>query len=116
MKITIDNKALKFLKSKGESTLAIWIKGCSSWGTGEPQPSVSMGKPQDIDEYYTYKVGDIDVYVKSDVKAKDDEITVKYTKILWTEKLSVEGILIWKKCLEKINTFLGIYNNLNTAY
>ncbi len=41
-----------------------------------------------------YKVGDIDVYVKSDVKAKDDEITVKYMKILWTEKLSVEGILI----------------------
>jgi len=53
-----------------------------------------MGKPQDIDKYYMYKVGDIDVYVKSDVKAKDDEITVKYMKILWTEKLSVEGILI----------------------
>ena len=30
MKITVDNKALKFLKSKGENTLEIWIKGCSS--------------------------------------------------------------------------------------
>ncbi len=41
-----------------------------------------------------HKVGDIEVYVKSDIKAKDDEIKIKYTKILWAEKLSVEGILI----------------------
>lgn len=94
MKITIDDKTLKLLKSKGQSALEIWVKGCSSWGTGEPQPSVEMGKPQNIDQYNMYKVGDIEVYVKSDIKAKDDEIKIKYTKILWVEKLSVEGILI----------------------
>ncbi len=30
MKITIDDKTLKLLKSKGESALEIWVKGCSS--------------------------------------------------------------------------------------
>lgn len=53
-----------------------------------------MGKPEDLNAYDVYKAGNIDVYVHLNVEAKDDEIRVKYTKVLWTERLSVEGILI----------------------
>ncbi len=52
-----------------------------------------MGKPENIEEFNLHKVDDIDVYVKSDVVAKDDELKIKYTKILWKERLTVEGML-----------------------
>ena len=52
-----------------------------------------MGKPENTEGFDLYKVSDIDVYVKSDVIAKDDELNVKYTKILWKEKLTVDGML-----------------------
>lgn len=92
MEIKIDSKAEKFIKSKGENSIAVWLEGCSSWGTSEPIPSVRMGKPDNMDEYNHYKVGDIDVYVKSNVIAKDDELRIKCVKLLWKEKLVVEGM------------------------
>lgn len=30
MKITIDPKAAKFIKSKGENSIEVWLEGCSS--------------------------------------------------------------------------------------
>lgn len=52
-----------------------------------------MGKPENIEDYNHYKSGDIDVYVKSDVLAKDDELKIRLVKILWNEKLAVEGMI-----------------------
>lgn len=52
-----------------------------------------MGKPQDTEEYDKYAIDDITVYVRSDVKAKDDLLKIKYSKMLWIEKLVVEGII-----------------------
>lgn len=93
MKITIDSKTLDFIKSKGEKSVVVWLEGCSSWGGKEPQPSVKMGKPEDMEDYDEYKVSDINVYVRCDIKAKNDELKIKYSKILWNEKLTVEGML-----------------------
>jgi len=56
-------------------------------------PSVRMGKPDNINEYNHYQIGDINVYVKSDVVAKDDELKIKCVKLLWKEKLVVEGMV-----------------------
>lgn len=52
-----------------------------------------MGKPENVEDYKYHKVGDIDVYVKSDVMARNDELVIKYAKILWSEKLTVEGMI-----------------------
>ncbi|NLX62437.1 MAG: hypothetical protein GXZ06_08080 [Tissierellia bacterium] len=52
-----------------------------------------MGKPDNIKDYNHHRVGDIDVYVKTDVVAKNDELTIKYSKFLWSEKLTVEGMV-----------------------
>jgi hypothetical protein len=52
-----------------------------------------MGKPEDMEDYDEYKVSDINVYVRCDIKAKNDELKIKYSKILWNEKLTVEGML-----------------------
>lgn len=94
MKIIIDPKAKKFINSKNEVSITVWVEGCSSWGVGEPQPSVKMGKPSEIDDYDLYQVDGIDAYVRCDIEAKNDEVKIKYSKLLWNEKLIVEGILV----------------------
>lgn len=53
-----------------------------------------MGKPSEIDDYDLYQVDGIDVYVRCDVQAKNDELTIKYSKLFWNEKLIVEGMLV----------------------
>lgn len=93
MKITIDDKTKKYIKSKGENSITAWLEGCSSWGTSEPQPSVKMGKPENIVDYEKYDANGIETYVKTDVKAKDDTLTIKHSKLLWMEKLVVEGMI-----------------------
>ena len=92
MKVTLDPKALKFIKSKNENSVETWLEGCSSWGPSEPQPSVKMGKPEDLEEYDKYEVEGIDVYVRIDVITKNDELKINYSKLLWNEKLTVEGM------------------------
>lgn len=93
MKISMDDKTQKYIKSQKEDSITTWLEGCSSWGTSEPQPSVKMGKPADIENYDSHDVDGITVYVKSDVKAKDDSLKIKYSKMLWMEKLVVEGMI-----------------------
>lgn len=51
-----------------------------------------MGKPEDLEEYDKYEVDGIDVYVRVDVVTKNDELKIKYSKLLWNEKLTVEGM------------------------
>lgn len=54
-----------------------------------------MGKPAlDLDEYNIINVDGITVYVRNDVQAHDDEIRIKYAKILFKESLIVEGIAV----------------------
>jgi len=53
-----------------------------------------MGKPESVENYNRYKVENIDVYIHSSVVAKDGEIQIKYLKFLWSERLTVDGILI----------------------
>ena len=76
MKVLIDKKAKKFINSKGFNELEIWMEGCSSWGVGEPQPSVKMGKPEDLDlfdkyEYFTF--GEIEHLLKRYVSFYNNE-------------------------------------------
>lgn len=92
MKVIIEDKAAKFIKSKGHDSIELWLEGCASWGVGEPQPSVKMGTPSELEDYNKYDAGGIDVYVNVDVNAKNDELKVKYSKILWNEKLTVDGM------------------------
>lgn len=93
MKIEIQDKVFKFLEKKGENALNIKVKGCSAWGIGEPQPVVELGKPKD-ENFTLYNENNIDVYVENSVKAKDDTIKLKISKILFKEILVVENLEI----------------------
>ena len=93
MKINLDDKAAKYIKKEGFDDVYVYVKGCSSWGTGEPQPLVLMGKPgEDIDDYDVHPTNGINVYVRVDVQAGDDGIKIKHSKFLFKDSLIVEGI------------------------
>lgn len=92
MKVTIEPKAKKYIQSKGEDSIRLWLEGCSSWGADEPKPSVQMGKPKELDDFDLYTIDGIKAYVDKGVQTKDDELIVKHAKVLWNEKLVVEGM------------------------
>lgn len=93
MKINLDNKTADFIKKSGHEDVNVFVKGCSAWGTSEPQPLVLMGKPTDEPDKFTVTtVNGINVYVRNDVQSGDAGITIKYSKFLFKESLVVEGI------------------------
>ncbi len=53
-----------------------------------------MGMPgKDLDDYDKYQIGQIDVYVRADIVAlEDDTIYVDYYKLLWIEKMALRGV------------------------
>ena len=55
---------------------------------------MSSAEPRKNKEAYKLiKVGDFDVYVKNNITASNDTLLVKYKKVLFSEKLIVEGIV-----------------------
>ena len=92
MKVVIDEKAKKYIQSKGEDSIRLWLDGCGSWGPSEPKPSVEMGKPEELDDFDLYTVDGINAYVDVGVLTKNEELVVKHAKILFKEKLIVEGM------------------------
>ncbi|MDO5690177.1 MAG: hypothetical protein Q4G61_08000 [Tissierellia bacterium] len=53
-----------------------------------------LGKPRvKAEEYDVYPVDGIDVYVQKTINAKDDTLKINYTKILFKESLTVDGIV-----------------------
>lgn len=93
MKVIIDPKAKKFIQSKGEDSIKLWLDGCSSWATSVPKPSVEMGKPEELEDFDLYTIDGINAYVDVGVVAKNDELKVNRAKILFKEKLIVEGMV-----------------------
>ncbi|MCI5674553.1 MAG: hypothetical protein SOZ40_02970 [Ezakiella sp.] len=54
-----------------------------------------MGKPKEnIDDFDIYPVDGIDVYVTVAANTIAGELTVGYTKILFSEKLTVKGLAL----------------------
>ena len=94
MKVIIEPKAKKYIKSKGEDSIKLWLDGCGSWGPSEPSPSVEVGKPEDdvIEDFDLYEVDGINAYVDVGVLTKNDELIVKHAKVLFKERLVVEGM------------------------
>lgn len=94
MQVLFNDKVKPFVTGKGKDAINVELKGCSSWGVGEPQPIVLLGKPRvKAEEYDVYPVDGIDVYVQKTINAKDDTLKINYTKILFKESLTVDGIV-----------------------
>ncbi|NLC04058.1 MAG: hypothetical protein GX787_07270 [Tissierellia bacterium] len=53
-----------------------------------------MGKPEDdvIEDFDLYQVDGINAYVDVGVLTKNDELIIKHAKVLFKERLVVEGM------------------------
>ena len=92
MKVILEDKVFDYLKKKNSNEITVDIEGCASWGV-EPNPSVTLGKPKEnIDDFDLYEVNGVNVYVTVAANTKAGELTVAYRKILFSEKLIVEGL------------------------
>lgn len=54
---------------------------------------MSPDKPSQTDDFDLYEVDGIKIYVLCTIKAKNNELHIKHVKVLFIEKLVVEGIL-----------------------
>jgi len=48
---------------------------------------------KDKEKYNLLNVDGFDIYVKNNITASNDTLLIKYKKVLFTEKLIVEGIV-----------------------
>lgn len=53
-----------------------------------------MGRPSEEDDFKLVKDGDIDIYIRSDLKFKRDTVEVSLARFLWTKYLNVNGLAI----------------------
>lgn len=93
MKVSIDSEAMEYIKANNSKSITLFFTEVSPWGASRPNPSVKIGKPQNINDFNKLENEDITVYVKSGIKAENDSLKVKYAKMLWMEKLIVEGMI-----------------------
>lgn len=94
MEISIDNKAREYIKSKGKDSLTAWLKVIASWQVTYVKSSVKMGKPMNLKNYNKYTLDGIDVYVRKDVKTKENSLEIKYSDEHWLRKLVVKGMTL----------------------
>ena len=61
-------------------------------GGAVPQPAVYAGSPDSPSDYDVFEDNGITVYIRKDVKAEKDTLTVTLVKMLWMETLTVTGM------------------------
>lgn len=53
-----------------------------------------MGKPSNEKDFKLVKVGDISVYIRTDLRFKGDVAEVSLARFLWTKYLNVSGLAL----------------------
>lgn len=94
MEVLMNNDVKDYIvkKAKDNSIRVILVNSGSGWSPNF-QPSVRMGKPSEEKEFKLIKVGDINVYVKSDLKFKDNLVEISLSRFLWTKYLNVKELV-----------------------
>lgn len=95
MIVTVDEKARAFLAKHGDNTVYAYLGSCRTWGGAVPQPAVYAGSPDSPSDYDVFEDNGITVYIRKDVKAEKDTLTVTLVKMLWMETLTVNGMAYW---------------------
>lgn len=53
-----------------------------------------MGSLLEKDSFKYYTVVDIDVYIPTRIKARNNKININYSKFLWISSLTIDGIIL----------------------
>ena len=91
MKVIVTDAAKEYYEKHKMEAIRAEVIACSSWAGVVNRPSVLVGIPRHDQQYYDFDVDGVKVYVKKDVIAKDDTLTIDFAKFLWNEGLVLEG-------------------------
>lgn len=93
--IRIDEESKEYIKEKNLKAISLYVQGCQSWGGVYYQPAVGEGIPSEkFNEHYNlYKVEDLDVYVRDDVRAGKNGLQVYLGSFYFRPKLFVKGMV-----------------------
>ena len=95
MNIKIDKEAEDYVKDKSrDKTIHIGIKKVGSCWCQSFEPFVKMGENFNRDSYMHYNLGEINVYIPENIKAINNKISIRHSKFLWINNLSVDGIIL----------------------
>lgn len=95
MDIYIDNRAKEYIKSKSEdNSVQVLIEKLGGGWCSAYQPSVKMGKPYNESSFNIYNVGGINVYVPQGIKARNNQLKIGLSSLLWVKSLIVDGIVL----------------------
>lgn len=95
MNINIDKKAESYIKAKSNDlSIHLGIKRVGSGWCVSYEPFVKMGEPFEKQSFNHYLVGDINVYIPIEMKARNKKISIGHNKFLWIQSLNVDGIMV----------------------
>jgi hypothetical protein len=57
-------------------------------------PTVQLGKPKMEESFDLHVVNETNVYLKKDIKVRNDQIHIFMRKFLWIKDLAVDGMSI----------------------
>lgn len=95
MKVIIRDELRLYLKKKNRNIISIMIRKVESGCVGSVQElDVRYNKvPEDVEKYNYFEIDGIEVYVISNLKAKNDELILSIKRSpLFIKELDIKGI------------------------
>lgn len=93
MDIKLTNKFKEYVKDKDINVVGIkYGKSCSSWAGTFRVPEVLKEEPSDLENFKSYNIDGIKVYVHNSIKTTDGEIKFKVTGFWKFKEIEVKGL------------------------
>lgn len=94
MDIFIDEKAKDYIKreTQDNSIQVMLMKVGGGWCVAY-QPSVKMGTPFNTSSFKVHEVDDINVFVPSNLRVRDNKLKISLSKFFWIKSLNVDGVI-----------------------
>ena len=93
MDIKLTEKFKEYVKDKNIDVVGIkYGKSCSSWAGTFRVPEVLKEKPNDLENYDSYTIDGIKVYVHKSIETTEGKIIFKVTGFWIFKEIEVEGL------------------------
>lgn len=95
MNIIIDKDAAAYInKHSKDKSVTLYIHAGGGGWCSVQSPTVQLGKPEKAERFDLYAVSEINVFIKKDIKVRNDQIHIFLRKFLWIKDLAVDGMRI----------------------
>lgn len=94
MKITLEDELKTYLKEHHHDALTLKVEhnGYSASNSNEVTPEITYHTPHDLEEYNSYTIDDVKVYVGKNVRAYNDQLDFVLETLLGIHGCTVKGL------------------------